>query len=1355
MTNPLTIFEAVVELDGARRAERLAELCGGDAALRAMVEQMLEADAAEDEVVVDRRIRDALVADLLESEIRAGRRAPEAALPDRIGPYRVLRVLGSGGMGVVYEAEEEHPQRRVALKVLHADLTDSDEILARFRGEVQTVADLRHPAIPRVFAAGEVDGSPWLAMERIEGAHLHHAAAGRPEPLRIGLLISVCAVVEAAHARGVLHCDLKPSNVIVDQQGLPHVLDFGLASTTRPEGDRTGTPEFMAPEQRRGEALDATADVFSLGRIGAVILPEASGDLAAVLARATAETPSDRYPSVAALRDDLERVRSFRPIAGRAAAGHRLRLFARRHRRALGLLALGAALLVGLLGGADALSDRRDRQRGEARERAAAARLERLRDRVVDPDREELFEDFAQLPENQGTWALAEAWMARGDVLLAAERVDEGRLALAEAYARAADVDQQRRALERLGLHFAHEDRWDQLSALLEGGHDSPDLRRRLALGTRRLDALPAPLSAWATGTRLETRAYRVDLEPGRDSLLAFDQSRARVERRQLAPGLPQVETWPMPEGLVYGFSFPQLVQGHPDTLLVRDAAWRPAIWRLGEPLATTGEGPPQTLLSHASDGGPIYVGTGGTLGRAVLRLSPPHWAVDTPSPELDALDSDVAALLLQDLDEDGISELVVAQGPWHAFAVTVLVRDGADGRWRVDATRQMGNVERLATLQTPDGLRLVAVVSPSVENRIVWGDDRPAGGPAGITLLDWTPGALDPVAFVPMNASRSAALRAAEVGDLDGDGDEDLVVVGSSSGRPFTWLLSWDEGGLVPLPRVWGLAPMAVAQVDADPELELVVRVPDDDHHTWVLGSGDQPLPPILPAAAPRPAFTGGSPVDPAIERTWTRAHRLADLGLRAEAARLLLRAEPLAASEEEAAGLGVRAAELLVEGGRIGEARRLLEGPAPAEPTLAARRHRLAVRTALLDRDWVAAEALEPDAAVRAGIAAELGWSGLPEASPPLDLLEPRRWLVSDPASFAIGSGRGRLDLFAYEGAVAATSFTPDRDGVDLRLDLALEDVEFGAALRVSLIDPAGAPALSVYVAHGGGGVDTYLEAGCLLGEDTTSDRWPQRRGHVTAWDDRAPAEPITLRVAWSRTTGRMLCLIEGKDGDRVREELDLMAIDLDGTWTIAMTGAFYNPESMARFRGVIHRLEIRAAAAERPAAMPELPRPPLSYDADVNRMRRAPRAWLDAAAPLDRGEVEAFAAAWQDAIAAHGVGDLAEGLLHPALDALDPEADGAALLRLGRAVALAHRGDPAAAAAELDPVFERPEGFGPDRSTQARARAMRVHLARLLGDREAEAHHTAAFPADGVLSEDQRLERLERWIGIVAEE
>ncbi len=202
------------------------------------------------------------------------------------GKFRILKKIGAGGMGAVYRAEEPDMGREVAIKILHPNLKGRSDLVSRFRREARAMSQLRHPHTVRVFMYGELeDGSLYIVMEMLEGKNLNQTVrkGGPMAPSRaIPIVTDSCRALSEAHDLGIVHRDLKPENIFVCQQpgmvDYAKVLDFGLAKVTeaqmRPgsmiltqEGMVFGTPEFMSPEQARGNVLDARSDIYSLACI--------------------------------------------------------------------------------------------------------------------------------------------------------------------------------------------------------------------------------------------------------------------------------------------------------------------------------------------------------------------------------------------------------------------------------------------------------------------------------------------------------------------------------------------------------------------------------------------------------------------------------------------------------------------------------------------------------------------------------------------------------------------------------------------------------------------------------------------------------------------------------------------------------------------------------------------------------------------------------------------------------------------------------------------------------------------------------------------------------------------------------
>jgi len=409
------LFLGACELAPDRRAAFVREACADDGELLAATNALLAQDATSDDLIDGAA---ASAAALLSDE--------ELPLPERIGGYRVVRVLGEGGMGTVYEAEQESPRRRVALKVVRPAMA-TPRVCRRFELEAEVLGRLEHPGIARIYEAGSAAMAwgvvPFLAMELVRGRPLddHAREATLDLRARLALLARVCDAVDHAHRHGVVHRDLKPANVLVDEQGDPKVLDFGVAWLAAPEagaaveprtaltleGQLVGTLAYMSPEQVRGErdAIDARADVYALGAIGyelltgrlplalegrplaeaarlvadfdppppSLLAPECAGDVDVLFAKALEKEPARRYPSAAEFAADLRRFLAEQPIVARPASrAYQLRKFARRNRAIVGGVAIAfAALLAGTafsLWKAAEASDARDLSDARARD---------------------------------------------------------------------------------------------------------------------------------------------------------------------------------------------------------------------------------------------------------------------------------------------------------------------------------------------------------------------------------------------------------------------------------------------------------------------------------------------------------------------------------------------------------------------------------------------------------------------------------------------------------------------------------------------------------------------------------------------------------------------------------------------------------------------------------------------------------------------------------------------------------------------------------------------------------------------------------------------------------------------------
>lgn len=511
------LFDEGVAVPPAQRAAWLAQLdVAGD--VRRELGAMLEADARTPELTAR-----------FDAAIAQAGDAPLAGM--RLGPYRLLHELGSGGMGTVFLAERADDQFRqqVAIKLIRGLATQ--EAIRQLRHERQILAELNHPGIARLLDGGETaHGQPWLAMEFVPGEPLTSASQRLQLPLarRLELLRDVARAVHYAHQRLIVHRDIKPANVLLREDGRPVLLDFGIARLVDPESRRADatrpwfTPAYASPEQRRGLPLSTATDVHALGLLLFELVtaspPEAAsdgslpapstvatqgraalrGDIDRIVLRATAVDPERRYPSAEALADDLQRHLAGRPVLAMPdSLAYRAGKLLRRHPFAAVTSLVAVALIAA---SAWRLADERDRAlqaEAQAQREAAAAQAvtaylvelfrdadpERTRGRAITPsglaDRgRERLEQARDVPSAQRAQLLG----ALGEIYVNLGQPEKAAVVLEQALELDPQASPQQRAewLQQLALsaelrqRFAETARHYGAAALLLRGVDAP-----------------------------------------------------------------------------------------------------------------------------------------------------------------------------------------------------------------------------------------------------------------------------------------------------------------------------------------------------------------------------------------------------------------------------------------------------------------------------------------------------------------------------------------------------------------------------------------------------------------------------------------------------------------------------------------------------------------------------------------------------------------------------------------------------------------------------------------------------------------------------------------------------------------
>jgi len=433
------LYHAALERDPTQRSSFLNHACAGDEALRREIESLLSYESASQPFLQTAPGEFAAAFLAGAGSFPADNLA--RPVPSSIGSYRIVRLIGSGGMGAVYEAEQHTPLRTVALKMIKPGLA-GPEILRRFEREANALGRLQHPGIAQIYEAGTADAGfgpqPYFVMELIRGPSLlnYAEAHGLSTRQRLELMAKICEAVHHAHQRGLIHRDLKPGNILVDETGQPKILDFGIARVTDSEAQVTsrtelgqvlGTLAYMSPEQVKGDPLevDVRSDIYALGVILYELLTgrlpyQLSGnvseamraiqekdparlssidrrypsDIEIIIAKALEKDKARRYASAADFAADLRRYLADEPIMARPpSTAYQLHKFARRHKAlVLSTFVILLVLFAGILAstseairanraGKQAIADR-DRatraERGATEERDRALRAEQV-----------------------------------------------------------------------------------------------------------------------------------------------------------------------------------------------------------------------------------------------------------------------------------------------------------------------------------------------------------------------------------------------------------------------------------------------------------------------------------------------------------------------------------------------------------------------------------------------------------------------------------------------------------------------------------------------------------------------------------------------------------------------------------------------------------------------------------------------------------------------------------------------------------------------------------------------------------------------------------------------------------------
>jgi eukaryotic-like serine/threonine-protein kinase len=541
------LFYAALDLDPQARPAFLEHACGTNVELLKEIQSLLEASGKT-------------LGFAQKAVLQVAREQTLEPLPagSRVGAYKLLRSIGEGGMGTVYLASraDQLYQQQVAIKLMHRGLGLSQVMLLRFSAERQILAQLNHPNIARLIDGGMTgDGLPYLVMEYVDGVRIDSYCRDKNLSLedRLHVFRTVCSAVEYAHKHLVVHRDIKPANILVTADGVPKLLDFGIAKLLAPEAinqsltrasERLMTPEYASPEQLRGDHITTAADVYALGVVLYELLagrhpfeietkspleiaqlicerePEPpsraitsgdkrwsahasrrlKGDIDNIVLMAMRKEPARRYTSVGALSADVQAyLTGYSVHAGTDAWGYRTSKFVRRHKASVSMGVLAVITLISFSIGMGLLAKRANRERRLAdQQRLAAQREADILASIFD----------AATPQ-----------AAKGSQITARELLDQSAKRIDAELAAAPDV--QATALYNVGVAYRQLGLTDRAEPLLERAYN---LRRKL-FGEGNIEV--------ANSASALAEVYRLKAQFAKAEAL----SREALESAQKAPG--------------------------------------------------------------------------------------------------------------------------------------------------------------------------------------------------------------------------------------------------------------------------------------------------------------------------------------------------------------------------------------------------------------------------------------------------------------------------------------------------------------------------------------------------------------------------------------------------------------------------------------------------------------------------------------------------------------------------------------------------------------------------------------------------------------------------------------------------